>query len=80
MVNRYDESLGMRLYVHFILFRETIWAQGTAEQYALWKNPIEHMQVVGCFAMTELGHSSFLRGAETTATFDPRTDEFIIHR
>jgi acyl-CoA oxidase len=35
--------------------------------------------MIGCFAMTELGHSSFLRGAETTATFDLETQEFIIN-
>jgi alkylation response protein AidB-like acyl-CoA dehydrogenase len=29
--------------------------------------------------MTELGTSSFLRGSETTATFDQENDEFVIH-
>lgn len=29
--------------------------------------------------MTELGHGSNVAGLETTATFDPATDEFIIH-
>jgi acyl-CoA oxidase len=35
--------------------------------------------VIGCFAMTELAHGSNVAGLETTATFDPATDEFVIH-
>lgn len=37
------------------------------------------MQIIGCYAQTELGHGSNVQGLETTATFDPQTDEFIIH-
>ena len=35
--------------------------------------------VIGCFAMTELAHGSNVAGLETTATFDPASDEFVIH-
>lgn len=37
------------------------------------------MRVIGCYSMTELGHSSHLPGLETTATLDIDRDEFIIH-
>lgn len=43
------------------------------------QDDIESARVLGCFAMTELGHSSFLRGIETTATYDKATGEFILH-
>lgn len=33
----------------------------------------------GTYAQTEIGHGTFLRGLETTATFDRERDEFIIH-
>mmetsp|Transcript_41667 Transcript_41667/g.105060 ORF Transcript_41667/g.105060 Transcript_41667/m.105060 type:complete len:715 (-) Transcript_41667:77-2221(-) len=79
MINALDPSLGMKIYVHEVLFRESIWIQGTAEQWEQWKDAIFHGRVLGCYAMTELGHSSFLRGLETTATFDVERDEFIIH-
>jgi acyl-CoA oxidase len=35
--------------------------------------------VIGCFAMTELAHGSNVAGLETTATFDPASDDFVIH-
>lgn len=28
---------------------------------------------------TELGHGTFIRGLETTATYDPKTQEYIIN-
>lgn len=75
----YDCALSMRMYVHYSLFKETIWYQGTSQQYEKWKEDIENMNVIGCFAMTELGHSSYLRGIETIATYDKETQEFIIN-
>lgn len=97
---RYDRSYSMRLYVHATLFRETIWAQGTKEQFQKWADDIDHLRVygmffffffvpktrsrvltsiTGCFALTELGHSSFIRGSETYAIYDKENQEFIIN-
>ncbi|KAF9999663.1 acyl-Coenzyme A oxidase [Entomortierella chlamydospora] len=52
---------------------------GTSEQQDKWMGDIESWRVIGCFAMTELGHSSNLPGLETTSTFDRATNEFVIH-
>ncbi|KAG0366530.1 hypothetical protein BC939DRAFT_444782 [Gamsiella multidivaricata] len=75
----YSESFSMRIYVHEMLFRQAFKLFGTAEQQDKWMDDIDKWRVIGCFAMTELGHSSNLRGLETTSTYDHATSEWIIH-
>lgn len=61
------------------MFVPAIKGQGTDEQQQKWLPLAYKMQIIGCYAQTELGHGSNVQGLETTATFDPETDEFIIH-
>ncbi|KAG0206715.1 acyl-Coenzyme A oxidase [Mortierella sp. GBA30] len=75
----YSESFSMRMYVHEMLFRQALKLFGTAEQQDKWMDDIDQWRVIGCFAMTELGHSSNLRGLETTSTYDRATNTWIIH-
>lgn len=55
--------------------------KGSPEQQKKWIYDVDafRMKVIGCFGMTELGYSSYLRGSETIATFDESTDEIIIN-
>lgn len=63
--------------LHYGLFMPTIMSQASEEQQAKWLK--KNSKMIGTYAQTELGHGSFLRGLETTATFDPETDEFIMN-
>ena len=61
------------------MFVPAIKGQGTEEQKQKWLPLANKMQIIGCYAQTELGHGSNVQGLETTATFDPQTDQFILH-
>ncbi|KAK9274523.1 hypothetical protein L1049_021772 [Liquidambar formosana] len=82
-----EEASRLRFYVdepaftdlHWGMFIPAIKGQGTDDQQKKWLPLAYKMQIIGCYAQTELGHGSNVQGLETTATFDPETDEFIIH-
>ena len=65
--------------VHFTMFPNTVREQGNEEQRAYWLPKIEAGEVVGCYAQTELGHGSNVRGLECQARWDPKTREFELH-
>ncbi|XP_040215027.1 peroxisomal acyl-coenzyme A oxidase 2 isoform X3 [Rana temporaria] len=60
------------------VFTQSLTALGTDEQIAKWLPLANNYQILGTYAQTELGHGTYLRGLETTSTFDPTTQEFII--
>lgn len=65
--------------LHVGMFVPTIVSQSTPEQMQEWLPKAQSMQIIGTYAQTELGHGSFLRGLETTATYDPKTEEFVLN-
>ncbi|KAJ6711907.1 PEROXISOMAL ACYL-COENZYME A OXIDASE 1.2-RELATED [Salix purpurea] len=65
--------------LHWEMFVPAIKGQGTDEQQQKWLPLAYKMQIIGSYAQTELGHGSNVQGLETTATFDPETDEFVIN-
>ncbi|KAF1781214.1 Acyl-coenzyme A oxidase, N-terminal [Phytophthora cactorum] len=79
IVGVFDLPLWTRNGVHFGLFLGAIMGQGDQEQQDEWMLPTMMLELFGCYGMTELGHGSFTRGFETTATFNVETDEFVIH-
>ncbi|KAL9246857.1 hypothetical protein vseg_020344 [Gypsophila vaccaria] len=65
--------------IHWGMFIPAIKGQGTDEQQQKWLPLAYSMQIIGSYAQTELGHGSNVQGLETTATFDHKTDEFVLH-
>ena len=74
-----DPSWSIRMGVHYGLFASSINSQGTNEQKQRYQRQIAEMRVIGCFAMTEMGHGSNVSAIETTATYDTQRGCFILH-
>ncbi len=77
MLAQFDLSLMVKAGVQWGLFGGAVENLGTAHHHALIPQIID-LDLVGCFAMTETGHGSDVQSLETTATYDPSTEEFVI--
>ena len=74
-----DPSLQIKAGVQWGLFGSAVMHLGTAEHHAKWLPGIMNLDIPGCFAMTETGHGSDVASIATTATYDPSTEEFVVH-
>merc|ERR1719234_602711 len=64
--------------VQFNLFGGTVLRLGTERHHYLHPG-IDSLKDVGCFGLTELGYGNNAVEMETTATYDPATDELIVN-
>ncbi|EXJ82141.1 acyl-CoA oxidase [Capronia coronata CBS 617.96] len=65
--------------LHASMFLVTLREQGTPEQHKLFLERAEAYKIIGCYAQTELGHGSNVRGLETTATWNPEDKTFTLN-
>ena len=73
-----DLSLMVKAGVQWGLFGGAIENLGTERHHEAYVKKLIDLEVLGCFAMTETGHGSDVQALETTATYDPATQEFVI--
>ncbi|XP_062284096.1 peroxisomal acyl-coenzyme A oxidase 1 isoform X3 [Scomber scombrus] len=75
LLGNHIEAMGL----HFVMFLPTLYSQCDPQQSRKWLPLSESFQVIGTYAQTEIGHGTHLRGLETTATYDPATQEFVLN-
>ncbi len=75
----HDLSLTIKFGVQFGLWGGAVYNLGTKRHHDRWLHATGTLELPGCFAMTETGHGSNVRGLETTAVYDHEHRELIVH-
>src|ERR1700693_2331841 len=73
-----DLSLLVKVGVQFGLWGGAVQQLGTRGHHERYLSATATLELPGCFAMTETGHGSNVQQLETTATYDPGTQKFVI--
>jgi acyl-CoA oxidase len=74
-----DLSVVVKLGVQFGLFGGAVLQLGSKRHHDELLERAVTGEVMGAFAMTETGHGSNVQAIGTTATYDPATQEFVVH-
>ena len=74
-----DGSTATKMTVQFNLFGGTVLRLGTDRHHEQLLAGIDTLEDIGCFTLTELGYGNNAVEMETTATYDRKTDEFIVN-
>lgn len=75
----HDLSMTIKFGVQFGLWGGAVANLGTKRHHDKYMQATGTLELPGCFAMTETGHGSNVRGLETTAVYDHDTKELIVH-
>lgn len=78
MLSYGDASLQVKLGVQFGLFGGAIQQLGSDRHHQKYLPGAIDLSVLGCFAMSETDHGSDVQALETTASYDPATEEFVL--
>ena len=75
----HDISMVIKFGVQFGLWGMSVMFLGTEKHHKKYLQDIGSLKLPGCFAMTETGHGSNVRGIQTTATYDHKSKKITIH-
>jgi acyl-CoA oxidase len=78
-ISYHDLSLVVKFGVQFGLWGMSVYLLGTEKHHKKYLKDIGTLELPGCFAMTETGHGSNVKGIETTATYNHQNKTFTIH-
>jgi acyl-CoA oxidase len=73
-----DLSLLVKCGVQFGLFGGAVHHLGTRKHHERYLSDIASFELPGAFAMSESGHGSNVQNVQTTATYVPETQEFVV--
>ncbi|MFT3901040.1 MAG: acyl-CoA dehydrogenase [Gordonia sp. (in: high G+C Gram-positive bacteria)] len=79
MLGYADLSLMVKSGVQWGLFGGAVENLGTKRHHDKYVKDLIDLKLLGSFGMTETGHGSNVQSLETTATYDPKTQEFILN-
>ncbi len=74
-----DLSLTVKFGVQFGLFGGAVFLLGTERHHRQYLEAMHRAELLGCFAMTETGHGSDVKGLKTTATYDHESRSITVH-
>ena len=75
----HDLSMVIKFGVQFGLWGMSVMYLGTKKHHDQYLRSIGTLELPGCFAMTETGHGSNVKGLETTATYNHQEGMITIH-
>jgi acyl-CoA oxidase len=73
-----DLSVLVKVGVQFGLFGGAILQLGTKRHHDAYLRDLIEGRLMGCFAMTEVGHGSNVQALGTVATYDPGSEELVV--
>ncbi|XP_077986283.1 peroxisomal acyl-coenzyme A oxidase 1-like [Glandiceps talaboti] len=65
--------------IHDLMLIPMLQTQANDQQRKKWLPMALNYDIIGTYLQTELGHGTYVRGLETTATYDPVREEFVIN-
>ncbi|CAG9114975.1 unnamed protein product [Plutella xylostella] len=78
-VQSVNPSVSVKMAIGIYLFSNALLSLGTERHYKFFEATIWNREILASFALTEVAHGSDARLMCTTASYDPKSREFVVH-